>query len=647
MNKARRITELVSLITVHCSDYYNDDPTISDAEFDALVDELRVLDPNHPELFSVGAPIPDNTPWEVGSHQIPMTSLDKVNTKEEIIEWATSRGATWFSVQEKCDGISLSAEWVDSCLDRAILRGAGKEGEIITRNAQKMQGIPRVVNDKFSGAIRGEVMFLDNDFDTYNTRSVSLGWRKEPYKNPRNGASGCARRFAGNGCDLLTGIFYDIVGVEFKTHTDKMVYMRDTLGLKVPFFKRVNIEELIEIYNEYENGKRESLPYEIDGLVIKVDSVSECQEIEDRLQKSSRKTKNPKSQVAWKFANEGRVTKMVDIEWQLGLGGRITPVGIVEPVNIGGVTIRRVSLAVPERVNDLKLFKGCRVLVTRRNDVIPYIEENLDVANQVHDGYFPPPTHCTSCKSSLVVDGKYLECRDTKCKALIKGTLRRWIQKTDVKFFGMKIIEGLVDANIVHDIADLYLVNEQVIASVSSPGVAKRAWANLHSNKNFPLHIVIGSLGINGFGRSLSRSLVEAGFDTVDKMIAMTHSNIANIDQFGEERAIQIVAGLNANEPVIRRLAVILTIQEAITDKVISGILGLQTFCITGKLSKSKKEYEALINSNGGAWSKRVSKELDYLIVADPSSGSSKLQKAAKLGVKIIDEDDFLEMIAS
>ena len=640
---------LASQIRQHRQNYYNGTPTIEDDEFDALVDELSDLDPDHEVLSEVGAPV-DESHWEVVEHKIPMTSLDKVNTYEELADWLQSRPATsGYCIQEKLDGISVSVEYIAGQLVRAVTRGAGLRGEDITRNAVRMKGVPSTLPHKVSCTLRGEIMMLADDFEQYNKVCVKQGWRDEPYKNARNGASGTARRLDGLGCEYLTVIFYeryDTLSENPQDAHDLTMHSIEALGLKVPFYDvAMNARELNAIYEEYENGKRMSIPYEIDGLVIKVNKRGEARSIEKQLQTSTRKGKNPKSAVAWKFSAETRITTLEDIVWNLGKGGRVTPIGLLTPVAIGGVTVRRASLHNWDNVKELNLAPGCEVLIKRANDVIPQVVKRTD--NRVDAMGFTPPTHCPGCNAQLQWDNKYLECVNPACESLLKGTLRRWVEKVDVKFFGESVIEALVDDGKVKNIADLYKLSQQDIEDSTSPGIASRAYKNLHDNKHLELSVLIGSLGIKGFGRSLSRMLTEAGYDTVDKMLSITRSEIAVIDQFGEERADFIVDGLKRNESVIRELECLINIETPAVSVPSFGPLSGLSFCITGKLSQPKKFYEAMIASAGGEYKTSVRRGLDYLVVADPSSGSAKLQKAERDGVKIISEDELTVMCQS
>jgi len=642
-----RINQLERQIRKNRELYYNGNPEVDDDVFDAWVDELRTAEPDNAALFEVGAPVDDNSHWEVIEHKIPMTSLDKVNTEAELREWLRQRPASAYCVQEKMDGISNSLEYNDGKLLRAVTRGGGDKGEDITRNVLKMNGADRFSVDNITPHfIRGEIMMFADDFDAFNDVCVERKWRDEPYKNARNGASGTARRLDGVGSEFLTFVAYDYFdGMDLPDILEsRTLEMLEESGYKVPFYERVtSIDRIVEIYNEYVGSKRANLPYEIDGLVIKVDSKDEAARLEKKLQSSTRSGKNPKSAVAWKFEAEARETKLVGIEWNLGKGGRVTPIALLEPIELGGVTVKRASLHNWDNVKALNLAPNCDVLVKRANDVIPQVVKRTD-SLEIR-GFFAAPASCPSCSNDLVWDNKYLECVNPLCEALLAGTIRRWVEKIEVKFFGESVINALVERKMVFNIADIYKLTQADIERATSPGIAKRAYNNLHAKKVIPLSIAIGSLGIKSFGRSLARMMVEAGYDTSDKMLAATESQIASIEQFGEERGRLIVEGLKKNESVIKNLHRVLEIVEGpINTQANNGPLSGKSFCITGKLSRTKKEFEAVITEAGGEYKTSVRRGLDFLIIADVGSTSSKAKSAKALGITLISEGEFDEM---
>jgi len=358
--------ELAAKIIQARNDYYNNNESkISDEVFDSWVDELTVLNPSHSVLQEVGSPVAVSE-WVKTTHVVPMLSLNKVNTEEELVSWAKECDADIFEkhgflICEKLDGISVSLTWENGKLILAASRGDGSIGEAITTNVIKMKGIPKEVKG-FTGIVRGEIVLLKPDFDKHFA----------DYSNQRNAASGIAKRFDGDGVQHLTILTYTVsAGKEFKTEEEQFKWLK-SVGFQTPNFNHCrNLPALKKIYDEYESHLRAKLPYMIDGLVVRLNNI-------DKQQSLGEKSHRPQGQRAWKFSNQKALSILIDVVWQTGNSGRISPVAIIEPVVVGDVTIEHASLHNNKIVQSLNLFKGCRVLVSRRNDVIPYIEENLD-----------------------------------------------------------------------------------------------------------------------------------------------------------------------------------------------------------------------------------------------------------------------------
>lgn len=363
---SKKLEKILATKIIEASNaYYNDQPTIEDHEFDALVDELRKLNPQHSVLGAVGAPVKAVSEWLKVKHEIPMQSLNKVNTAEELASWAKEcdsdvNAPKGFLICEKLDGISVSTIWENGKLVLACSRGDGTTGEDITANVIKMKGIPKEIKG-FTGNIRGEIVLLKPDFDKHFP----------DYSNQRNAASGIAKRFDGDGVQHLTVLMYTVAaGKDFKTEEDQFKWLQSS-GLKTPnFFHCQNLDAVNKVYDEYGKHLREKLEYLIDGLVVRLNDI-------DLQQGFGEKSHRPQGQRAYKFTNQSSETILIDVIWQAGKSGRISPVAIVKPVIVAGVTIERASLHNNKIVQNLKLFKGCSVLVSRRNDVVPYIERNL------------------------------------------------------------------------------------------------------------------------------------------------------------------------------------------------------------------------------------------------------------------------------
>lgn len=360
-----RIEELVIMIQKARESYYNLETSLvlTDQEYDALVDELKKLDPNNQEVLSVGAPI-QHTVWEKIKHIIPMGSLDKVKNTDEFNKWAETTGAESFLITHKIDGSSLEVVYKEGSLSMAVSRGDGVIGENITTNAIHIPNLPKSINAPGEVVVRGEVVMLKEIFQKLYASE---------YANPRNTAAGKIRdkKNKGADCKNLAFIAYTIICEDAPKTEFFRFKLLESLGFQVPPCQAGNIQSTIQ-YHESIRTNRESIPYEIDGTVIRANNI----EVQEALGDLNMR---PKGQIAWKFDPSMGISHITDIKWQVGTTGRITPVAKIEPIDVGGVTITNISLHNLALFDELKLWKGCRILVSRRNDVIPYIEANLDL----------------------------------------------------------------------------------------------------------------------------------------------------------------------------------------------------------------------------------------------------------------------------
>lgn len=344
--------------------YYNGTPTVSDEQYDAWVDELRKLSPTSPAVTAIGAPVPDTSEWKKARHGFVMGSLDKVNTPDELAEWARTyntlpptRGIPALFVTEKLDGISIHLRYEDGKLVQAITRGDGTTGEDITRNVLLMQNVQTSIAG-FTGSIRGEVVLLKSDHRAHFA----------DYANPRNAASGVSKRYDGKGCEHLTVIPYQVVeGRDFTTEAEQLEWL-GAQGFQLPDWSVTH--NPAEVWLRYQQGHRDALDYDIDGLVVRVNDIARQQSFGD-------KDGRPRAAVAFKFAPAARETTLRRIEWQVGGTGRLTPVAVFDPVNLLGAVVTNASVYNVKYIRDLGLTIGARIVVARGGDVIPKVVANL------------------------------------------------------------------------------------------------------------------------------------------------------------------------------------------------------------------------------------------------------------------------------
>lgn len=362
-----RIDELRETVRKAREAYYNLDPVMSDQEYDALIDELKALSPDDEEVAAVGASPPQFSVWEKVEHVIPMGSLDKVNSKDEFTAWAEGTGADRFLITYKIDGSSMEAVYSGGRLVRCVTRGDGKVGEDVTRNVSQIPNLPKEIGEKRDLTVRGEVVMLK---EVFREKYAEL------YANPRNTAAGKVRDKKGGGkdCQNLSFLAYAMLGdARPPTEEGQFIVLRE-LGFEVPSYTCGREFEVTEYFNSVKD-LREDVAFEIDGMVVRVDSLSAQEAMGEH-------NMRPRGQIAWKFDPAMGRTKVIEIKWQVGNSGRVTPVASVEPVKIGGVTVTSISLHNLSLFRDLALSPGCEVLVSRRNDVIPYIERNLSAGGE-------------------------------------------------------------------------------------------------------------------------------------------------------------------------------------------------------------------------------------------------------------------------
>jgi len=628
----KKIAELAKQLRKYKDAYYNAAPLVSDAAYDALEDQLRALAPDHEVLKSVGSPAAV-TAWEKARHAIPMGSLNKAVNEDEFRAWAArcdELGAKAkltgiiddLFVTEKLDGLSLAVTYDKGKLTDAITRGDGEIGERITSNARRMKGVPHQLKSPVSVTVRGEIILKLSDLKKAFPGAA----------NPRNQASGTSKRFDGAGCEHLSVLFYDLDGEELADESKKFKRLT-ALGLTVPNSKATDLEGAIALHQDYAKTKRAKLDYEIDGLVVRAHDVH----VQHMLGELGNR---PRAAVAFKFASQAKVTTLIDIIWDTGSSGRVSPIGVVEPVDLAGATVRRASLHNASNIAELGIGIGDEVLVSRRNDVIPYIEEVVTKKGKTAK----PPTKCGVCKSKLEKVGEYLACRNRECPALVEGRIQNWVDAVGVLDWGEKLITQLVEADLVSEPADLYKLKPEQIAKLERRGmvIAQKVLDQLKATLPLSLPKFLAALGIENFGLQTAKALVAAGFDSIEKVQAAKEAELAVLPGVGRVKGKAIADGLKQRKAEIARLIAAGVVP---VNKANAGPLAGKSFCFTGALSKPRKELEQLVESRGGTLLSGVTKDLNYLVMADPASGSSKSQKAKQYGTECLDEAAFLAIV--
>jgi DNA ligase (NAD+) len=602
--------------------YYNGTPTMSDAAFDALEDELRRLAPNHPAIKSVGAALPASTAFEKATHAIPMGSQAKVNTEDELRAWAPDKEGRYL-ISEKLDGISVEAIYKGGYFKQAITRGDGETGEDITPNVVQMIGVVDFIPN-FEGSLQGEIVMTH---DAWNAHFPD-------YANPRNGASGVARRSSGYGAEHLTAKWFSVVSdnLSFEDKSGEFLFLERHTKSVPEWTIAVGLDEVMAIYQSYIDSKRQDLNYDIDGLIVQINDnaiYADMGESDNR----------PEGSRAFKFPHEAKEATLEDIEWQVGRTGRVTPVAVFSPVHLVGATVTHASLHTANNIRELGLRDGSTVLVSRRNDVIPYVEEVIRAGD---NDLVEIPTECPCCGSEISEEGEFLYCRNYDCSANQVGRILKWINGLGVLDWGSSVVEALIDAGMVDTVADLYRLEEDALSALDMAGrrvgsSAGTMLTNLHEVSPIPLHVVIGSLGIPYCARSVCAGITSAGYDTVDKVAELDQKTVAKLPKMGATKATNFVEGVASNLELLRELDGL-----GVISPPIEGPLKGKTACFTGfRDADLTRDFE----SAGGTMKSGVSKGLNYLVCKNPNSNSGKMQKARQYGTEVLSIEDFTALL--
>jgi DNA ligase (NAD+) len=623
-----RIQELEDKILKARIDYYNHQPTVSDKAYDAWVDELRVLSPSSKAVTAIGAPIIPSE-WKKARHQIPMGSLDKVNTPTEMSKWIEETLEAVdpdgkLLITEKLDGLSIEVVYENGVLAQAITRGDGEVGEDITVNVVKMAGVKSYLSNTFTGSLRGEIIMYKSTHKQHFPEKA----------NPRNAASGVSKRLDGVGVDKLSILFYQVLGdIDFGSEQLQFVWLINE-GLNTPNWWVVESDEQVNNHwREYQDKHRDNLDYDIDGLVIRIDNIEKQLSLGE-------KDLRPKGARAFKFDNETRESILRDITWQVGNSGRLTPVATVDPVQLVGATVTRASLYNIAYIEDLGLDVGATVLVSRANDVIPRIEEVVKGTGTVAK----PPMYCPECNGGTQFDGENLVCTNTAaCPAQIKGRIKNWIKELNLLEWGDTLVEKLVDSGKVNNIADLYLLKVDDISNLDRLGekTAKKVLDILWANNEVPLEVFLGALSIPMIGQSTIKAIMSAGCDDLTKFGQLGADQFEQVPGVGPTKAKSLADGLVANQQLILSI-----LDNGVKIKVRAvGTLTGKSICFTGSMKNKRPVLEKMAAEAGADVKGSVGKGLTYLVIADPNSTSSKAVAARKFGTTLISEEAFLDLV--
>ena len=638
IDESARISELATLIKKYQDSYYNGEGEISDAEFDRLWDELKALDPNNPVLQRVGA---DSGNFAKIRHIMPMGSQEKAANPEQFLAWAKNHAYDEYLVEYKLDGASLELQYVHGELMRAVTRGDGTIGDDITANARKMQGVQAALFDcehkkiDFTGGIRGEVIMSHTVHEKFYSDKA----------NCRNAANGLMKRKDGSGSENLLLMTYDALATEgespFSDEEGKISWLK-SMGFKTSPLKICKSAEDVISYRAEVMEERKSLDYDIDGLVIK----------ERRIDLADASRARPDRQIAFKFSLEEAVSVLREVEWSES-GATYTPVAIFDEVQLNGTTVQRASLANPDTMRSLGVKIGSRVVVVKRGEIIPKIESVLPEEEGQKTSAIIFPSTCAVCGTALRDEGSRLFCPNKNCEKRVLHQLQKWVGVVDIRDFGDTLLRELFKNKEVTSISDIYsltaeslvpyFLNEESIESQKDSLGAKKVYESIQNHRRMALAVFIAGFDIEGMGETMVQKLIDAGFTTLEKLLSASEEEIAAVYGFAEITAKIFVEGLAENAEEMRSLVANGIIQ---IEEIGGGALAGKSFCFTGELRTMKRaDAEAMVKKAGGSCKSSVTKDLSYLVTNDTESGSSKNVKAAKFGIPIINEEEFLRLV--
>ncbi len=655
INEAKkRVDELKIRLEKANHNYYDlDAPTLEDDEYDALMRELRGLEQDFPELLTEDSPsqrvggTAQNTFAKV-RHEVQMGSLQDVFSVDEVRAFAervSGEGADEFTVEPKIDGLSVSLEYRDGVLTLGSTRGDGFIGEEITANLKTIRTIPLKLPEKLPLIeVRGEVYMPKSSFAELCELQEKNG---EPLpKNPRNAAAGSLRQkdskiTASRKLDIFCFNIQRAEGKEFKTHSESLEYL-ESMGFHVIPDVRVcrTADEIVQRIEEIGQMRR-SLPFDIDGAVVKVNNIALREEI-------GATSKVPKWAVAFKYPPEEKETTLREIEINVGRTGALTPVAVFDPVQLAGTSVSRAVLHNQDFITERDIRVGDQIIVRKAGDIIPEVVKSVSHAENSEPFFIPDICPVCGAKAVRDEDEAVIRCQNPDCPAQLLRSLEHFASRgaMNIDGLGEAIVEQLVQADLVHTVADLYTLDLQGLTALERFGQksAENLLASIEKSKKNELDRLIFALGIRGIGQKAATLLCQK-FGDMDKIMEAEQDEIAEIDGFGEILAQSVCTAMR--EP--HRIALINRLKElglnmTYSEQKVSDKLAGLTFVLTGTLPTLKRdEAKEMIEKRGGKCSGSVSKKTSYVVAGEEAG--SKLTKANELGITVLTEEQFLEMI--
>ncbi len=658
MNPKERIEELTALLTQAGYQYYVlDNPTMPDFEYDRLLRELEEMEAAYPEFAAADSPTKRVggealSQFEKVTHPVPLMSLQDVFSREELKEFLekilAAEPTAAFSVEPKIDGLSVALEYIDGNFVRGATRGDGNVGEDVTENLKTIRSIPmRIENAPPRLIVRGEVFMPKRSFEKLNAQQEAEG--KPLFANPRNAAAGSLRQLdpkiaAKRGLDIYIFNIQLAEGVSFASHTESLKYLK-SLKFKVIPQKCLSALEQIDTEVTSIDEDRENLTCDIDGAVIKVDDLS----MRERFGATA---KFPRWAAAYKYPPEIKPTVVEDIVVQVGRTGVLTPKAVVRAVRLAGTTVTNATLHNQDFITQRDIRIGDTVLIRKAGEIIPEILE-VDFTKRPENSVpYHLPANCPVCGAKVErdEDGAFLRCTGAECSAQLSRNISHFVSRDamDIEGLGSAIVEGLIEKGLIRSPADIYYLQLEDIKSLWKSGTtaAKKLLKAIEQSKQQDLSRLIYALGIRQVGSKTGKVLAST-FGTMDALMAASEEELTRVQDVGMITAKNIYDWFHQEQSQhlverLRQAGVNFESKRVISDARFAGM----TFVLTGALSKfTREEATEKIELFGGKAAGSVSKKTSYVVVGE--NAGSKERKARELGIPILSEDDFLEMIRS
>lgn len=660
MDIKARMDELIDQINYHSNKYYNDDaPEISDYEYDNLMKELIKIEEENPQIKRADSPSsrvggkPLDKFTQI-THKIPMLSLSNAYSDKDLKDFdkrvrELADDSVEYVVEFKIDGLSVGLTYKNGVFEKGATRGNGVVGEDITENLRTVKTIPLKINDTEEVVVRGEVYISKQNFEKINELQEEQGLQL--FANPRNLAAGTLRQLdskltAKRPLDIFIFNLEYIENTNLKSHSESLEYLKN-LGFKVSTDYKVcsNIEGVIE-HIEYWTENRSKLPFEIDGMVIKVNDLQQREVM-------GYTAKSPRWAIAYKFPAEQKKTKLIDIIVEVGRTGTITPTAILEPVRLAGTTVSRATLHNEDYINEKDIKIGDTVLVQKAGDIIPQVVQVVKDDRDGNEIEFKFPDKCPVCSEPTVrLEGEAaVKCINISCPAQIRRGIIHFASRDamNIEGLGESIVGLLLDNNIIKDIADLYYIKKEDVINLERMGEksAENLIKAIEKSKQNELYRLINGLGIKYIGVKGAKVLAK-NFDSLDEIINADAVQLTNLEEFGDIMANSVVEFFKEekNMTVINKLKEAGVNTESIKnkDESIVNIFEGMKIVLTGTLPTLKRnDAKEMIEARGGKATSSVSKSTTFVLAGEEAG--SKLTKANELGVKVIDEAKFLDIL--